>query len=56
MEKIQERLNSFSAYYCTADLTRYSEKMAESKYGIKQYYKMSGEYRMEMTSPDEVAR
>ena len=54
MENIQERLNSFSSYYCTADLTRYSEK-GESKYGIKQYYKMSGEYRMEMTSPDEVA-
>lgn len=54
MEKIQQTLNSMEGYYCTANLTRFS-KDSEKKFGIKQYYKMSGEYRMEMTSPDDVA-
>ncbi|MCJ7855515.1 hypothetical protein MUJ63_04280 [Lachnospiraceae bacterium NSJ-143] len=54
MEKIQERLNSMQGYYCTADLTRFSSK-GESKFGVKQYFKMTGQYRMEMVSPDEVA-
>ncbi len=54
MEKIQQMLNGMQGYYCTADLTRFSDK-GEAKFGIKQYYKISGEYRMEMVSPDEVA-
>ena len=54
MEKRQERLNSMQGYYCTADLTRFSSK-GESKFGVKQYFKMTGQYRMEMVSPDEVA-
>jgi len=54
MQKIQSVLNGMNSYYCSADLTRFSQN-GEAKFGIKQYYKITGEYRLEMISPDEVS-
>ena len=53
MEKIQKRLNEMEGYKCTADLTRITNK-GESKYGIEQYCKMSGEYKLVITEPDNL--
>jgi len=54
MEKIQERLGSVKSYECSASLTRISNK-GSNTYGTKQYYKNTGQYRLELTSPDDVA-
>lgn len=54
MERIQKQLNEMESYRCTAQLTRISNK-GENVYDIKQYYKSSGEYRLEMTGPEGVA-
>lgn len=54
MEKIQDRLAKMESYACTATLKRISNK-GENEYGTKQYYKTTGEYRLELTSPDTVA-
>ncbi len=54
MEKIQERLNGLQSYHATGTVTRITDE-GESEYGIEQYYKISGQYRLELTSPDEVA-
>ena len=54
MEKIHQRLNSLESYHATGNVTRITEN-GENKYGIEQYYKISGQYRLEMTSPDDVA-
>jgi len=53
MEKIQKRLNDMESYRCTATLTRITNK-GENTYGIEQYYKMSGEYKLIITSPDKL--
>ena len=53
MEKIQKRLNEMETYRCTATLTRITNK-GESKYGIEQFYKNSGEYKLVITSPDKL--
>lgn len=54
MEKIQKQLNEMTSYSCTATLKRISNK-GENTYEIKQYYKSSGEYRLEMISPETVS-
>lgn len=53
MEKIQKRLNDMESYYCTATLTRITNK-GESSYGIEQYYKMSGEYKLVICEPENL--
>ncbi|MEA5084588.1 MAG: outer-membrane lipoprotein carrier protein LolA [Lachnospiraceae bacterium] len=53
-EKIQKKLTDMKSYRATANVTRISNK-GENTYGTKQCYKTTGEYRLEMTSPAEVA-
>jgi len=53
MEKIQEKLTTMESYACIADLTYVSNK-GKNTYRTKQYYKMSGEYRIEITAPEQV--
>ena len=53
-EKIQKKLTDMKSYSATANVTRISNK-GENTYGTKQYYKTTGEYRLEMTSPAEIA-
>ena len=53
MEKIQDRLTSMESYRCTADLTCITNK-GENTYGIAQFYKSSGEYKLMITSPDKL--
>lgn len=52
-EKIQKKLTDMKSYECTANVTRISNK-GENTYGVKQWYQITGEYRMEMTSPENV--
>ena len=54
LETIQKQLTEMDGYYCTATLTRTSNK-GETVYGTKQYAKSTGEYRLELTSPEAVA-
>lgn len=54
LETIQKQLTEMDGYYCTADLTRSSNK-GETVYGTKQYVKSTGEYRLELTSPESAA-
>ncbi|MDD3395318.1 MAG: outer membrane lipoprotein carrier protein LolA [Clostridia bacterium] len=54
LETIQKQLAEMEGYYCTATLTRTSNK-GETVYGTKQYAKSTGEYRLELTSPESVA-
>lgn len=54
LETIQKQLTEMDGYYCTATLTRTSNK-GETVYGTKQYAKSTGEYRLELTSPESVA-
>lgn len=54
MEAIQKALAEMEGYSCTAELTRTSNK-GQNTYGTKQYYKSTGEYRLELTSPESVA-
>ena len=53
MEKIQNQLRDMKNYECTGTLTRISNK-SENTYDIKQYYKSTGEYRLELLSPEDV--
>lgn len=54
MESIQKQLTEMAGYTCTARLTRTSHK-GEQTYETKQYYKSTGEYRLELTAPENVA-
>lgn len=54
LEAIQKELAEMEGYSCTAELTRTSNK-GQNTYGTKQYYKSTGEYRMELTSPESAA-
>lgn len=54
MEAIQKELIEMEGYSCTAELTRTSNK-GQNTYGTKQYYKSTGEYRLELTSPENAA-
>jgi len=53
IEKIHEKLTTMESYACIADLTYISNK-GKNTYKTKQYYKMSGEYRVEITAPEQV--
>ena len=54
LESIQKQLAEMEGYACTATLTRNSHK-GEQTYETKQYYKSTGEYRLELTAPERVA-
>lgn len=54
MEKIQKQLNEMEGYQCKATMKRISNK-GENTYETKQYYKSTGEYRLELTAPETVA-
>ncbi|MEA4816737.1 MAG: germination lipoprotein GerS-related protein [Lachnospiraceae bacterium] len=54
MEKIQTMLNEMEGYSCSATLTRMSNK-GTNTYETKQYFKSTGEYRLEITAPENVA-
>lgn len=54
LESIQKQLAEMVGYTCTATLTRASHK-GDQTYETKQYYKSTGEYRLELTAPENVA-
>lgn len=54
LESIQKQLAEMEGYACTATLTRTCDK-GEKTYETKQYYKSTGEYRLELTAPENVA-
>lgn len=54
LESIQKQLAEMEGYACTATLTRTSPQK-EQVYETKQYYKSTGEYRLELTAPERVA-
>jgi len=54
MEKIQTMLTEMEGYSCSATLTRISNK-GTNTYETKQYFKSTGEYRLEITAPENVA-
>lgn len=54
MEKIQNQLNSMESYQCSATLKRTSNK-GENTYETNQSYKSTGEYKLELTAPENVA-
>lgn len=53
MEKIQQQLLNMDNYACIATVEHISNKSTKT-YKMKQYYKKSGEYRLEMLEPDSV--
>lgn len=53
-EAIQKQLVEMDGYLCDATLTRASNK-GEQIYETKQYFKSTGEYRLEITAPENVA-
>lgn len=54
LEAIQKQLAEMEGYTCTATLTRTNER-GEQTYETKQYCKSTGEYRLELTAPENVA-
>lgn len=54
LEAIQKQLAEMEGYACTATLIRTTER-GEKTYETKQYFKATGEYRLELTAPAEVA-
>ena len=54
LESIQKQLAEMEGYTCTATLTRTNERGTQT-YETKQYYKSTGEYRLELTAPEKVA-
>lgn len=54
LQSIQQQLLSMDGYYCTATLTRSSNK-SEKVYETEQYVKSTGEYKLELTAPNDVA-
>ena len=54
LESIQKQLAEMEGYTCTATLTRTNER-GEQTYETKQYCKSTGEYRLELTAPENVA-
>lgn len=54
LESIQKQLAEMDGYTCTATLTRCNDR-GEQTYETKQYYKSTGEYRLELTAPENVA-
>lgn len=54
LETIQKELAEMEGYTCTATLTRTNHKGSQT-YETKQYYRSTGEYRLELTAPEHVA-
>ena len=54
LESIQKQLAEMEGYACTATLTRTNERGTQT-YETKQCYKSTGEYRLELTAPENVA-
>ena len=54
LESIQKQLAEMEGYTCTAILTRTNDRGTQT-YETKQYYKSTGEYRLELTAPENVA-
>lgn len=54
LESIQKQLAEMEGYTCTATLTRTNDR-GEQTYETKQYYKSTGEYRLELLGPENVA-
>lgn len=54
MEKIQKQLNEMENYQCSATMERFSNK-GSNTYETNQYFKATGEYRLELTAPESVA-
>ena len=54
LESIQKQLAEMNGYSSTATLTRTNERGSQT-YETKQYYKATGEYRLELTAPEHVA-
>lgn len=54
MERIQQQLADTESCYCSATLTRISNK-GENTYETIQYNRTTGEYRMEITAPENMA-
>ena len=54
LESIQKQLAEMEGYTCTATLTRTNEKGTQT-YETKQYCKSTGEYRLELLAPENVA-
>ena len=54
LTQLQQQLAEMEGYACTATLTRTTEN-GENSYETKQYYKSTGEYRLELTAPEGVA-
>lgn len=53
LESVQQQLLDMEGYYCTATLTRTSNK-TEKVYETEQYVKTTGEYKLELTAPSDV--
>ena len=54
LESIQKQLTEMDGYTCTATLTRTNERGTQT-YETKQYCKSTGEYRLELLAPENVA-
>ncbi len=54
LEAIQKQLAEMEGYSCTATLTRTNDRGTQT-YETNQYYKSTGEYRLELTAPQHVA-
>ena len=54
LESIQKQLAEMEGYTCTATLTRTNDRGTQT-YETKQYCKSTGEYRLELTAPENVA-
>ena len=54
LESIQKQLAEMEGYTCTATLTRTNARGTQT-YETKQYCKATGEYRLELTAPENVA-
>ena len=54
LESIQKQLAEMDGYTCTATLTRTNERGTQT-YETKQYCKATGEYRLELLAPENVA-
>lgn len=54
MAQIQKKLGEMEGYSCSATMERISNK-GQNTYEMKQAYRKTGEYRIELLSPDTVA-
>ena len=50
----QSQMTEMENYQCTATMERYSNK-GNNTYETNQYFKSTGEYRLEITAPEAVA-